>query len=174
MTVVVESLENQFVGSNFIVQNLHLNIDDEDVQLERAILPNQVIVIAHDLVNDKVVLIEKYRPGGLSISAEFPQDYSGPHESTANAAHRILEEQTGLQAKSLSKANSLMSHTDTAYAPVVIYYATVDTRPLLNSVHPNIKTMGAKELMKEVRWGNMNSLGVVLGASYIKTNRPRR
>lgn len=170
--IEVVSLENLAAGKAYI-QSVKYMQDSELKEGQRVLLTPKVIIVAHDEINDKCVLIQDYKLGALQYTKEFPEGDVVAGELAYKAAHRVLLETTGLEAKSTETIHDIMVNQSESYAPVTIFYCLVDTRPLLTKCPDNIQLVGAKDLIREVRGMQHNSLGVILGSQHIRANRRR-
>lgn len=170
--IEVVSLENLQAGKAYI-QSVKFMKDEVLEEGQRILLTPKVIVVAHDEINDKTVLINDYKLGSMAYTKEFPEGEVKAGELNYKAARRILMETTGLEPKSIETIHDIMVNQSECFAPTTIFYCLVDTRPLLNECPDNIKLIGAKDLIREVRGMQHNSLGVILGTQHIRANRRR-
>lgn len=170
--IEVVSLENLQAGKAYI-QSVKFMQDGEAKEGQRVVLDHKVVVVAHDEINDKCVLLKEYQLGSMAYTSEFPTGPLMVQELAYKAARRVLKETTGLEPKSIETIHDIMVNQDDTYAPVTVFYCLVDTRPLLDKCPTNIQLVGAKDLIKEVRGMQHNSLGVILGAHHIRGNRRR-
>lgn len=172
--IEVKSLQTLFSGK-CIVQAIETLVDGVEQPLtERILLKPRVTIVTHDIVNDKVVLVHDYKVGSMAYTSEFPSGEVEVGELAYNAARRILKGTTGLAPKSIEIIHSLMLNPSDTYAPHTLFYVTVDTRDIIEDKYDNLRVIGGKELIREVNALTHDSLGIIMGAQYIKSNRKRK
>lgn len=170
--IEVTSLKTLFSGKNIVQAIETLQDGMTPVVTERILLKPRVVLVTHDVVNDKTVLLHQYKVGAMSYTSEFPSGEINAGENPYDAVKRILQDTTGLEPKSIEVMHFIKLNQEDTYAPTTFYYVTVDTRHLVES--EVVRTLGGKDLIREVNAMQHDSLGVILGAQHIKQQRRRK
>lgn len=140
------------------------------VTKERTKREPHVVAICHDVINDLVMLVNTYRVGAMKTMLEFPEGPVRDFETSLAAIERNVIELTGIQVKSSQNLQEYMENPDSQYAPTTLFYCTFDSR---DAVEGDVELIPGRELIKQVENGEHDSVGVILGAQYLKLLRNR-
>lgn len=172
-------IEKLYEGA-IALQGVTMQNDDEDTMLfERVRLDTSVVGICHDPVNDTVMLVKQYQVGAMRSMVGFPTVKVEGEETLTDAVTRGVQEATGCEIKSASLIQDYMASPNMNFAPVYVFYCTFDSRQATNGATYGHTTFAptevvlktAKELIWEVQENKHNSVGVIMGAQYLKLLR---
>ncbi len=100
----------KILESNYVIDNQWCRVKQDKVQLPNGLIVDdyfvnirpEIVLIFPITINQEVVLVRQYRHGVEEILIELPAGTFDPQqESSMDAAHRELEEETGYRASEL-------------------------------------------------------------------------
>lgn len=147
-----------------------------------------VVVIPYDPQLDQIVMLEQFRVGAIATSPtpwlrELVAGMVDPGETNEAVAHRELQEEAGLDARSLHYALSYLSSPGGMTERIYIYLAQVDATTAadfggLASEHEDIKVtpLARQEVMTMLERGEVDNAATVIGLQWlaIHLNRYRQ
>ncbi|RUO18398.1 ADP-ribose diphosphatase [Aliidiomarina haloalkalitolerans] len=138
-----------------------------------------VVVIPYDPIHDQIVMLEQFRVGAIASSPtpwlrELVAGMVDPGETKEDVAHRELQEEAGLTAKSLHYALSYLSSPGGMTERIYIYLAQVDATSAaefggLASEHEDIKVtpLARTDVMTMLENGEVDNAATVIGLQWL-------
>ncbi len=138
-----------------------------------------VVVLPYDPDTDKIVMLEQFRVGAMATGAtpwlrELVAGMIETGEEIEAVAHRELEEESGLQAKSLHYALNYLSSPGGMTERIYIYLARVDSSKAsdfggVSSENEDIKVeaLPRKIVMEMLEQGKIDNAATVIGLQWL-------
>ncbi|WP_339877851.1 NUDIX domain-containing protein [Pseudidiomarina gelatinasegens] len=154
--------------------------------LEREVMDrgHAVVVLPYDPHKDALVVLEQFRVGALENDAspwllEFVAGMYDSHDETAEqVAHRELEEEAGLTAKSLHYALTYLSTPGGCTEKISIYIALVDSDKAarhagLATEHEDIRVhvLPYGDVVQLLEAGKINNAASVIGLQWLQLHK---
>lgn len=138
-----------------------------------------VVVIPYDPEQDAIVILEQFRVGAMATSRtpwllELVAGMVDVGETNEEVAHRELQEEAGLSARSLDYALSYLSSPGGTTERIYIYLAQVDSSTAaafggLDEEHEDIRVQAFQrsEVMKFLENGRIDNAATVIGLQWL-------